>query len=59
MQNDNNPKRPRGRPVEKDMPERIDASPEGIARAVMSVPNKGKDEWRYLNEHKRQNRDKD
>ena len=38
MPNDNNPKRPRGRPVEKDMPKRIDASPEEIARAVMSVP---------------------
>ena len=44
MPDNNKPKRPRGRPVEKDMPERIDASPEEIARAVMSVPNKGKEE---------------
>ena len=49
----------RGRPLEKTMPPRVDASPEEIARAVMSVPNKRKDEWRYLNERKRQIRDKD
>ena len=36
----------RGRPVEKTMPPRIDASPEEIAIAVMSVPNKKN--WRYL-----------
>ena len=52
MPDNNESKRPRGRPVEKDMPERIDSSPEDIARAVMSVPNKKK--WRYLEERERQ-----
>ena len=34
-----------GRPP-RPMPERIDASPEEIANAVMRMPNKT--EWRYL-----------
>ena len=55
MPDNNKPKRPRGRPVEKDMPERIDASPEEIARTVMSVPNKK--EWRYLEERRKQIRE--
>lgn len=39
-------KRPRGRPVIYPLPPRIDATPEEIARAVLSVPRKR--EWRYL-----------
>ena len=39
-------RRPVGRPVEKPMPERIDASPEEIAQAVLKMPNKRR--WRYL-----------
>lgn len=44
------PKRKRGRPVEKPYPERIDASPEEIAEMVLRMPNKKGDEWRYLKE---------
>ena len=42
-----NQKRPRGRPVEKPYPERIDASPEKIAETVLRMPPKKKGEWRY------------
>lgn len=45
------PKRKRGRPIEKDMPERIDASPEEIAETVLRA--KPKKEWRYIKERKR------
>lgn len=40
-------KRPRGRPVEKPYPERIDASPEKIAETVLRMPPKKRGEWRY------------
>ncbi|MCY4127858.1 MAG: hypothetical protein OXG15_01320 [Gammaproteobacteria bacterium] len=43
-------KRPKGRPTEKDYPERIDAAPEEIAEMVLRMPNKKSDEWRYLKE---------
>ncbi len=43
-------KRPVGRPVEKPYPERIEASPEEIAEMVLRMPNKKRDEWRYLKE---------
>lgn len=43
-------KRPRGRPVEKPYPERIDASPEKIAETVLRMPPKKKGEWRYEKE---------
>ena len=49
-------KRPRGRPVEKTMPSRIDASPEDIARAVMSQPFKK--DWRYMAEREKQRKAK-
>ncbi len=42
------PSRPRGRPVEKPMPERIPDTPENIARAIMQGPPKK--EWDYLKE---------
>lgn len=39
-------KKPRGRPTEREMPERIPDSPENIARAIMQgPPKKG---WDYL-----------
>lgn len=57
MPDETKPKRPRGRPVEKTMPPRIDASPEEIASAVMSQPNKR--EWRYLQEREKQRKSKD
>ena len=39
-------KRPVGRPRNHEMPERIDASPEEIARVFMKA--KPKTEWRYM-----------
>ena len=39
-------KRPRGRPPALNWPERIDASPEEIARAVLRMPHKK--EWRFM-----------
>ena len=40
-------KRPRGRPVEKPYPERIDASPVKIAEVVLQMSPKKRGEWRY------------
>ena len=40
------PKRPRGRPVTRTMPESIPDTPENLARAIMNGPPKKK--WRYL-----------
>ena len=40
------PKRPRGRPVKKSMPEPIPDTPENIAQAIMRGPPKR--EWDYL-----------
>ncbi len=40
------PKKKRGRPPTRTMPERIDATPEEIADVVMRAPPKTK--WRYL-----------
>ena len=42
------PKRPRGRPAVKRMPEPIPDTPENIARAIMTGPPKK--EWDYLNQ---------
>ena len=41
------PKRPRGRPVEKSLPEPIDDSPENVMRSILSTPPKKDGEWRY------------
>ena len=46
------PKRERGRPPIHKLPKPIDASPEEVARAVLSVPNKTK--WRYMQDAKRE-----
>lgn len=40
-------KRGRGRPTERRYPERIDASPEKIAKMVLWMPPKKPGEWRY------------
>ena len=40
------PKCPRGRPVTKPLPERIDATPEEIAEVILKMPPKS--DWRYL-----------
>ena len=44
------PKKERGRPPVHKPPERINATPEEIARAALSVPKK--DNWRYMEEKK-------
>lgn len=44
------PKKPRGRPVEKPMPEAIPDTPENVMRAILSTPPKREDEWEYLKE---------
>ena len=41
-------KKARGRPVSKPMPERIDATPEQLAQAMLSLPVDY--EWQYLKE---------
>ena len=40
--------RPRGRPVERPMPDPIPDTPENVARALLTTPPKGEDEWDYL-----------
>ena len=47
-------KKPRGRPIKYQMPERIDATPEQIADVVMRMPNKS--DWRYEQETGRNRR---
>ncbi len=42
--------RGRGRPVEKPMPDPIPDTPENVARALLTTPPKGEDEWDYLKE---------
>ena len=44
------PKRQRGRPVEKKMPEPIDDTPENVMRAVLSTPPKKDGDWRFQRE---------
>ena len=44
------PKKPRGRPVEKPLPEPIDDSPENVMPATLSTPPKKDKDWRYLRE---------
>ena len=39
-------KKPRGRPVEKEMPPPIPDTPENVARAIMQSPPKK--QWDYL-----------
>ena len=42
------PKRGRGRPVEKPIADQIPDTPENIMRAVLETPPKREDEWKYL-----------
>ena len=44
-------KKPRGRPVEKEMPLPIPDTPENVARAIMQVPPKKT--WDYLKREKK------
>ena len=48
MTKDTSTQKPRGRPVELEMPEPIPDTPENIARALLTTPPKGEDEWDYL-----------
>ncbi len=43
---------PRGRPVEKQMPEPIPDTPENIARALLTTPPKKDGDWDYLKERR-------
>ena len=49
---DDKPKRPRGRPVEKKMPDPIPDTPENVMRALLETPPKRDDEWDYLKQAK-------
>lgn len=42
------PKRPVGRPVEKEMPEPIPDTPENIMRSLLATPPKRRGDWDYL-----------
>ena len=44
-------KKPRGRPVEKEMPPPIPDTPENVARAIMQAPPKKT--WDYLKREKK------
>ena len=45
-----NPKRQRGRPVEKPLPDPIPDTPENIMRAILNTPPKKDEDWDYLKE---------
>ena len=42
------PKRKRGRPSKRAMPDPIPDTPENIMLAILNTPPKSEDEWRYL-----------
>lgn len=44
------PKRKRGRPP-LEFPERIDDTPENIAKAMFGVKPKQRGEWKYVQDH--------
>ena len=44
------PKRPRGRPVEKTLPEPIDDDPKNVMRAILATPLRKKEDWRFMRE---------
>ena len=41
------PKKQRGRPPVKEMPEPIPDTPENVAKALLTTPPKKEDEWEY------------
>ena len=45
-----------GRPPILTMPEPIPDSPENIAKAVLNTPPKKRDEWKFVQEHRSDNR---
>lgn len=46
------PKRPRGRPEEREWPETIPDTPENVARAILAGPPMKTWDWEYLKKHK-------
>jgi len=45
--------RPRGRPVEYEMPEQIPDTPDNLARIILTNPPKKEEDWKYLKNSKR------
>ena len=43
-------KKPRGRPVKYPVPELIPDTPENIARAILAMPPRKKQEWPHIKE---------
>lgn len=41
-------KRKRGRPVKYVMPDKVDATPEQLAKAILSTPPKKPQEWEFM-----------
>ena len=54
-QSEEKKKRPRGRPIEKRMPEPIPDTPENVARALLFGKPKKDGEWEYLKARRREN----
>ncbi len=44
------PKKQRGRPPARPMPEPIPDTPENVARALLTTPPKKESEWKYQKE---------
>ena len=44
------PKKPRGRPPIKEMPEPIPDTPENVAKALLTTPPKKEEDWEYMKE---------
>ena len=45
-------KKPRGRPPKRIMPEKIDETPETVAKAFLAAGRIKEDEWEYLIDRK-------
>lgn len=44
------PKKPRGRPVEYPMPEPIPDTPENIMKAFLNAPPRKREDWKFAKE---------
>ena len=40
--------KPRGRPVEYEMPEQIPDTPENLAKVILNTPPKKEEDWEYM-----------
>ena len=54
MNKDDEKPTPRGRPVEKPLPEPIPDTPENVARALLTTPPKDDGDWDYLKDRERE-----